>query len=349
VRIAAAAAAAAAPIETVAHVDALFKYLAPLIIEEIKVSDDNRFEFEQEQHSIAQLFQLIKNDDCDIHYELYGVARRYFGRGGKDRIEHTMPPLVFNSLQLAERSLTAHETNRECRQIFGFIMETINLSLRSNYPEMAMRLYLMAATSAARCKCEAIAYEFVVQAFVTYEEHITDSKAQFACITYLAATLQQMPALLDESFIESYDTLVAKCAQHSSKLMIKQQACRGVYTCSHLFWTPGYQDAKKVLACLKRSLKFANSCVGEQFPLFVEILNKYLYFFEQGCPSITSKYLGNMIALIDDQISGSETSPEATVHYENTLNHIKAKQSLGGEEGRRYLEISASAEAGETE
>lgn len=41
---------------------------------------------------------------------------------------------------------------------------------------------------------------------------------------------------------------------------------------------------------MQRSLKIANECMGSQVHLFVEILNKYLYFFERGCPSIATKY-----------------------------------------------------------
>jgi vacuolar protein sorting-associated protein 35 len=335
-------------IETVEHADALFKYLSPLIVEDVKVTDDNRFEFEQEQHAVAQLFQLLKSDSIEVHYEMYGVARRNFGRGGKDRIEFTLPPLVINSLQLAERAFNGGE-GKKTKQIFGFVHETIG-ALTHEYPELALRLFLMAATCATKCNFEAIAYEFVAQAFIAYEDEISDSKAQYASITYLAGCVQQMTGFS----AENYDTLISKCAQHSAKLMLKPQACKAVYTCSHLFWTgtdeePGYRDEKKVLVCLKRALKIANSCMGEQVPMFIEILNKYLYFFDRECPSITARYLQNLIELIDEHITGSETSAEAQRHYENTLDHIKYKQGLPGAVGARYQEISDSGADGATD
>lgn len=343
--IAQAAAQSKENISTVAHVDALFKYLAPLMVDEIKVTDDNRFEFEQEQHSIAQLFQMIHNDDAAIQYEMYGVARRHFGRGGKDRIEFTIPPLLYNTLQLAERTV---ENDRQCRTIFGFVMETIEHALRSTYPEMAIKLYLGGAASAAKCGLERIAYEFVAQAFVTYEDEITDSKAQFACITYVAAALQQIPGFSQED----YDTLIIKSSLHCSKLMLKPQSCRGVYTCSHLFWTNSeadpennYKDKKKVLACLKRSLKIANACVGtEQFSLFVEILNKYLYFYERECSSVTARYVKSLIDIIDEQITSTKITPEAQRHYENTLDHIRYKRGQPGDVGARYAVISEATD-----
>ena len=46
-----------------------------------------------------------------------------------------------------------------------------------------------------KLRLEAIAYEFVAQAFLVYEEQIADSRAQFNAITLIAATLAQMRSL----------------------------------------------------------------------------------------------------------------------------------------------------------
>jgi len=331
-------------ISTVEEADALFKYLSPLIVEDVKVSDDDRFEFEQEQHGVAQLFQLIRSNDTDIHFEMYGVARRYFGRGGTHRLEFTLPPLVMNSLELAQRAFDNSE-GKKAKQIFGFIHETIG-ALKAAYPELSLRLFMQAAQASSRCHFEAISYEFVAQAFITYEDDITGSRDRYATIVYMAGALQQMTGFSEEN----YDTLIKKALQHSAKLMIKVNQCRAVYTCAHLFWagsdeSPVHRDGKKVLACLKRSLKIANTCMGQQVPMFVEILNKYLYFYHRKCPTITAEYLGNFINLIDEHIVEG-TSPEARRHYENTLAHIHQKQL--GEGGERYAAIFPKAQADTT-
>jgi hypothetical protein len=80
------------------------------------------------------------------------------------------------------------------------------------------------------------------------------------------------------------------------------------------------------------SLKIANSCVGSQVHLFVEILNKYLYFFDRKCPAvsggvcasgeskrwlnvrlfrspqITVKYLKGLIALVEEHLPQLDNS-----------------------------------------
>ena len=65
---------------------------------------------------------------------------------------------------------------------------------------------------------------------------------------------------------------------------------------------PLVHDADNVLSCLKRALKIANAAQqqlavalksADTAPafLYVEILNQYLYYFDQGLPNITSSVM----------------------------------------------------------
>ena len=44
-----------------------------------------------------------------------------------------------------------------------------------------------------------------------------------------------------------------------------------------------YRDGKRVLECLQRALRVADACMDTavSVELFVEILNRYVYYFEQ--------------------------------------------------------------------
>jgi vacuolar protein sorting-associated protein 35 len=128
-----------------------------------------------------------------------------------------------------------------------------------------------------------------------------------------------------------------------------------VYQCAHVFWPAdekqaAFRDEKRVLACLQRSLKIANGCMGQQLHLFVEILNQYLYFYDRQCPSITVQYLKGLISLIEEHsrsTDDSDVSRQAKLHYENTLTHIRIKQH--GDNGERYAEITSGGAAPITE
>ena len=99
---------------------------------------------------------------------------------------------------------------------------------------------------------------------------------------------------------ENYDTLITKCALHGSKLLRKPDQCRAVYLASHLWWAvPNaaieeseeglYRDGKRVLECLQRALRVADSCMEQatSIELFVEILDRYVYYFDQQNESVS--------------------------------------------------------------
>lgn len=72
------------------------------------------------------------------------------------------------------------------------------------------------------------------QAFILYEDELTDSKAQVRALVSMAGTL-----LSCEGFDHAdYDSLATKTAQYAAKLLKKPDQCRMVTLCSHLFWAP---------------------------------------------------------------------------------------------------------------
>jgi len=100
-----------------------------------------------------------------------------------------------------------------------------------------------------------------------------------------------------------------------------------------------YKNGKKVLACLQRSLRIADTCMDSALnvKLFVEILNEYLYYFEDKNDAVAVKYLTGLIALIKTHLANIETGAEdenelaenVKVYFENTLEHIKRKKENG--------------------
>jgi len=214
---------------------------------------------------------------------------------------------------------------------------------------------LQCAVAADKCgqPFETIAYEFFTQAFLIYEEQISDSQAQFNAISLIIGSLQLLTVFGEEN----YDILITKSALYSSKLLKKPDQCRAIYMCSHLFWrvnntnsnstsetSTEYRNGKRVLECLQKSLKIADTCMDSSMNvhLFVEILNQYLYYFESTCDAVTIQYLSGLIALINTNIANMDgaTNPESdvgkiTTHYQNTLNFIKWKR----ESDPRYKDI----------
>lgn len=164
-------------------------------------------------------------------------------------------------------------------------------SASSSIADQSLRLYLAAGQIADQTDFEEVSYEFFAQAFTVYEESVSDSRAQFQAVTCISGALHSTRNFSRDN----YDTLITKCALHGSKLLKKPDQCRAVCAASHLWWSTEvrgrgeedpkslYRDGKRVLECLQRALRVADACMDAavSVELFVEILNQYVYFYDQ--------------------------------------------------------------------
>ncbi|XP_020578651.1 vacuolar protein sorting-associated protein 35B-like isoform X2 [Phalaenopsis equestris] len=344
-------------ISTAEKVEALFELIKGLIKDMDGTQDDELDEedFKEEQNSVARLIHMLYNDDPDEMLEIIQTVRKHILLGGPKRLSLTVPPLIFSALKLVRR-LQVHEgdevtedvpaTPKKIFQILNQIIEALS-SVPSS--ELSLRLYLQCAEAANDCDLEPVAYEFLTQAFILYEEEVADSKAQVTAIHLIIGTLQRMTVF----GVENRDTLTHKATGYSAKLLKKPDQCRAVYACSHLFWVEsqdGIKDGERVLLCLKRALRIANAAQqmanvtrGSSGPvtLFVEILNKYLHFFEKGNPQITSSAIQGLIELImtEMQSDSSPSDPSTDAFFSSTIRYIQFQKQKGGAMGEKYEPI----------
>ncbi|KAJ3109779.1 Vacuolar protein sorting-associated protein 35 [Phlyctochytrium planicorne] len=332
----------------------------------------------EEQNMVAKLVHLLKAKDSDPEQEfvLLAAARKHFGEGGDIRIRFTLVPLVMNSVQLGPRYMRkgSYDIKERLVTLYKFIHQTVlSLSRAQEYfadddydsgplfrddpvaigsvaskigkgllppPDIALRLFLMAAKAANDTGHEELSYEFFVQALTMYEESISESKAQMAAITLIIGTLYTTSIF----GYENYETLITKCTVHCSRLLKRVDQCRGITIASHLFWASVgaaeegeseelairklkdqgkvvYRDGKKVLESLQKALKIADSVMDQSLnvELFVEILEKYIWYFEKRNETITVKYLNSLIDLIQTNLANIDAStavpPSTLSHY----------------------------------
>jgi len=326
-------------VQSADDVNRLFEFIAPIIKDQDDqplVADLDMEDFEEEQQLVGSLVHLFVNDDLREQAAMYVTARKHFASPGPTlsmRIAYTLPPLIFASLKLATNLKDQEEA---CKKVFKFVHETVSGLNKAECPELSLKLFINAALAASNCRLDVIAYEFVTQCFVVYEDSISDSKQQAACLQLIMGSIYQMDCF-DK---ENYETLITKTAQHASRLLVKPAQCTAIYTVSHLFWTPSYKDGKRVLECLQKALKIADTCMETEINLFIEILKKYLYYFLKGNDAITVKYLSGLIALINTNMDNKEVDLHSTVHshYKNTLDYIRyLKQSP--EHAEQFAEV----------
>ncbi|CAK9148309.1 unnamed protein product [Ilex paraguariensis] len=327
-------------VSTADQVEVLFELIKGLIKDLDGTHGDelDDEDFKEEQNSVARLIHMLYHDEPEEMLQIICLVRKHIMTGGPKRLPFTVPSLVFSSLKLVRR------LQGQDGDVVG--EETIETLSSVPSPELALRLYLQCAEAANDCDLEPVAYEFFTQAFVLYEEEVTDSKAQVTAIHLIIGTLQRMNVF----GVENRDTLTHKATGYSAKLLKKPDQCRAVYACSHLFWVDdqdGIKDGERVLLCLKRSLRIANAAQqmanvtrGSSGPviLFVEILNKYLYFFEKGNPQITSAAIQDLVELIRTEMQSDTTTPDpaSDPFFASTLRYIQFQKQKSGAMGEKY-------------
>lgn len=344
-------------ISTADKVEVLFELIKGLIMDLDGTSEDeiDEEDFSEEQNSVARLINMLHNNDPEEMFKIICTVKKHIMSGGPRRLPFTIPSLIFSALKLIRQlqgqdgDIAGEEEPATPRKIFQILNETIEVLSSVSSPELALRLYLHCAEAANDCDLEPVAYEFFTQAFVLYEEEIADSKAQVTAIHLIIGTLQRMNIF----GIENRDTLTHKATGYSAKLLKKPDQCRAVYACSHLFWVDDQDDIKdgeRVLLCLKRALRIANAAQqmanvarGSSGPvtLFVEILNKYIYYFEKGNPQITSATIQGLIELIKTEMQSDSASvlPVSDAFFASTLRYIQFQKQKGGILGEKYDSI----------
>ncbi|KAK6125918.1 hypothetical protein DH2020_040336 [Rehmannia glutinosa] len=320
-------------ISTAEKVNALFELIKGLIRD---LDEDLRDEvldedFKEEQNSVARLIQMLQSDDPEEMLKIIHTVRKHILTGGPKRLPYTVPPLIFSSLKLVRRledrdeSVSGDEASTTPKKIFQIVTQTIEALSSIPVPELALGLYLQCAEAANNCDLEPVSYEFFTQAYILYEEEITDSKTQVTSIHLIIGTLQRMHVF----GVENRDALTHK----ATGLVLSQYV---ISQCSF-----------RVLLCLKRALRIANAVQqmanatrggSGSVVLLIEILNKYLYFYEKGVSQITVESIQSLIELIRSEMQGDNASsdPAADAFLASTLRYIQFQKDKGGAVGEKY-------------
>jgi len=403
-------------ISSVKHASSLFEFIAPLVIQaspkQVAEEGENppqvpSASFEKQQSAVAKFIHRLDSPNNSTLFEILGVARKQFYKGGPQRKPFTLVPLCFRYLALAQRlqtqqqtvsppespnaggeiateepeaesevgtekqdhtkaedgsdqdldperkveeaTATEEEQGKETKQdtdhitlhrVFQALHEVASiLANEIGSQERALQLFLQAAAAADKADMQEVAYEFFVQAFTLYED-VADSKEQIRLLPLLIGTLQATHVFDKDGF----ETLSTKTTQYAIRLLKKTDQCKMVCMCAHLYWTkpasegsnggdttkqlPG-RDPQRALDCLDRGLKIANSTMGTSLhvTMFLDILNKYIYFFVSGMDIMEAAKINDLIKVIKSRIgdiddsSGDRLALEAS--YSNTVSYLK--------------------------
>lgn len=359
-------------------------------------SSGEREDVAEEQGWIARMVHLFRSELLGTQFELLQTARRHLEAGG-ERMRFTFPAVITSAIKLCRRYKNREHLEDDwaakVEPILKFVRHlTSILATQVDAPTIALRLFLLAAQIADECGFEDLAYDLYVEAFTVYEEGISESRAQLQAITLVIGTLQGARVF----GTDNYDTLITKAALHGAKLLKKPHQASAVHLASHMWWqealgsvsgkadvtapekpttppqakdedgtdTPKaypHQDSKRVLECLQKSLRIANSATEEivTVQLYVDTLDQYLFYLDRGAAAVMPKFVNSLVELITASIDvintpdvhpsqrapaglleGVQTPEMITRHFRNTLLHIQAKKAAAeGTPGARWDDV----------
>ncbi|CAK9027838.1 unnamed protein product [Durusdinium trenchii] len=338
------------PLNSVEDVKALFNFISPLVKDEADTPADegkDKARFAEEQQKVCKLVHQVRHEDTDVEYQILTEMRGFFGQGGPQRLIFSLQPIFFGALGLVPK-IHAREKRRQeegdevvpppaisLKKVFQFLHRT-NTALMQSSPEVALQLWLTASVVADQVErveqqggFEPICYEFLTQALVLFEEEISDSSKQYKGIHAIVGTLCKIVALDPENF----DNVSQKITRHAAKLLKKPMQCRAVSACSQLFWCDARRDAKRVRECLERCVKTCEAVVQSdpaQTGLWVEMLDRYIYYFETNCEEVDVDFLQRLLAICLEHINfalrdqqAEKEAKKAQAHLESTVAYLK--------------------------
>ncbi|KAF8170364.1 vacuolar protein sorting-associated protein 35 [Pholiota molesta] len=345
-----------------------------------------REEMAEEQGWVARMVHLFRSESLDTQFELLQIARRHFDLGG-ERMRFTFPALITSSIKLCRRYKNREHVEPDWETKVSTILKFVRqltsiLATTVEAPTIALRLFLLSAQIADECGFEDLAYDFYVQAFSVYEDNISESRAQLQAITLIIGTLAGAKVFN----IDNFDTLITKAALHGAKLLKKSHQATAVGLASHLWWQEApppaegdaeagekppvvekppvdkdaegtvkaypHQDSKRVLECLQKSLRIANSAIEEivTVQLYCDTLDQYLYYLDRGAQAVAPKFVNSLVELITSSIDnisspdvhpsqrappglieGVQTPEMITKHFRNTLIYIQRRKHAASE------------------
>ncbi|KAM9940097.1 hypothetical protein OXX80_000419 [Metschnikowia pulcherrima] len=361
------------------------------------------------QETVCKMLHLIGHDDeSKALSNLLYVKKRYLCKTPRN-IVYTYPTLVTkmsNILRvagyksLAKKRTAADQSDLMLSSTFKNISVVIDELYQHHSQfnaETVLKLYLNLAGVADQLRQENIAYELFSQCFVVYEESLILASSQGQAIdphepmggslSYQAVVIIANRLASSRYFSkENYESLITKVTLYGSKLLKKQDQCRSIYQCAHLWWwcdlliegksptiaaeidarrtsenateedsgaekhaeqieekKPSelepdlaaaspvlYQDPKRVLECLQKALRVADSCMDPYLSLrlFVEILNRCIIFNIYDNWMVDARYIGGLIDLIRTNFANFEQSHVAGVEDDRETRLLKRIEAL---------------------
>lgn len=214
----------------------LLVFIAPLL--EGLVDQEDPCEFEAVQNSVAKIAFLLELPTREDELNAIVKLHEAFAKGGLPRTRFSTPSLVWALYRLSAsclRSLEGEELLAFLTRVFELGYQLVE-EICGIVPQECIRLYLHGAlalncTALEEEQVEKMIVQYLTKAFAIYQEELADTNLKLRALTLIIGTLERITLLSPNSF----DTLAGVVIKFCTKHLRKQDQCKSILICSHIF------------------------------------------------------------------------------------------------------------------
>jgi vacuolar protein sorting-associated protein 35 len=360
-------------LDTLEKMQKLLSLIRPLISDQEGFEEDD-YTLESDQNEVSKMIFSVNSENPEVIYEIYGELKNVFVEGGVKRRKITLPSLANCIISFCHKISLAYDAknnvvSEEVKKnayamesinsidiskidndetfyklmlnIFKLLNETISIVAEDN-PENAFKLYLASASQvnsilSDRNNFEEACASFMNAAMNIYQEGKYDQNIKYNLLSQTVGYLLSFTILGHENV----ENIIKILAESGAKMMKRGDQFNSMLNIAEIYFSV-LKDGNKVNEFIGKARKYADFAMTnpQNVVLFVELLNKFLYFVEKGDEVISIKQeqiddiielISNHIQTIKNEVSvDSSFLPAIEKYFENTLDIIRKRKTADG-------------------
>ena len=358
-------------LDSVDKIQKLLKLIRPLITDVEDALEEDYMTFESEQNEVSKMIFVVKSQDPEIIYEIYGELKNVFVEGGSNRRKITLPTLASCIIQFCHKLSLAYDNknglvSEEIKKnpysneiinlidvskidsdetfyklmlnIYKLLNEIISIISQEN-PENALKLYLASAAQVNTIQSDRSNYEEACASFMNaamniYQEGKYDQNIKYSLLSQVVGYLLNFTILSNENV----ENILKILMESGTKMAKRGDQFNSMLSIGQIYYSV-LKDGNKVNDCIDKARKYADFAMAnpQNLTLFIELLNKFLYYVENGDEIISIKpeqiddiieLIKNHIQTIKNEVSvDSSFLPDIEKYFNNTIEIIKRRKN----------------------
>ena len=356
-------------LDSLEKIQKLLRLIQPLLADSEDATEEDNYIFENSE--VCKMIYIVKTEDPEVTLQIYEELKNIFVNGGEKRKKVTLPALANCVILFCHKLSMAYDNkndliseekkknnyvnesietydiskiendegfNKLMLEIYKLLNDIIVL-IKENFPETAMKLYLVSASQVNSIQSDKNNFEeacvsFINAAVDVYQEGKYDINHKYFLLAEICGYLLNFTILSKENM----ENIIKILLDSGNKMTKRGDQFNSMINIGQIYFTV-LKDGNKVLDYINKARKFANFAMTnpQNLVLLIDLLNKYLYYVDEGdeIVSIKADQIDEIIELIKNHIqtiknevsTDSSFLPETEKYFNNTIEFIQKRKN----------------------